>query len=182
MQRSLDYLRYTWKAKGRHGTHSPFVYAFVEQVLRNKQPLPFFKRETEKAVPGLKYLIRTISYLGTETLVLFQPGLAPLQSIISAVHPRQKIITEKGITMPENTLVLIDASRLCPEELDYLEHWRSPDPFGLYFLNPHAAGSVFKKYERFHDWNDYPMSLDFWKGLLLFRHPDFKEKQHFFLR
>lgn len=30
----LRYLRYRCKAKGRHGTHSPFAYGFVEQVLR----------------------------------------------------------------------------------------------------------------------------------------------------
>jgi hypothetical protein len=32
----IQYLRYRWQAKGRHGTHSPFVYRFVEEVLRKK--------------------------------------------------------------------------------------------------------------------------------------------------
>ncbi len=32
-----QYLRYRWRAQGRHGTHSPFVYGFVEQVLRRKE-------------------------------------------------------------------------------------------------------------------------------------------------
>lgn len=30
----LQYLRYRWRAQGRHGTHSPFVYGFVQEVLR----------------------------------------------------------------------------------------------------------------------------------------------------
>lgn len=37
----IEYLKYRFKAKGRHGTHSPFVYAFVDQVLMDKSPVPF---------------------------------------------------------------------------------------------------------------------------------------------
>lgn len=37
----IEYLKYRLKAKGRHGTHSPFVYAFVDQVLMDKSPVPF---------------------------------------------------------------------------------------------------------------------------------------------
>ena len=32
----VQYLQYRWRAQGRHGTHSPFVYRFVEEVLRKK--------------------------------------------------------------------------------------------------------------------------------------------------
>jgi hypothetical protein len=31
-----EYLKYRWNAKTRHGVHSPFVFDFVEKVLRDK--------------------------------------------------------------------------------------------------------------------------------------------------
>lgn len=33
----LEYIKYRWNAKGRHGIHSPFVYDFVDKCLR--QPI-----------------------------------------------------------------------------------------------------------------------------------------------
>lgn len=34
MNTVLEYIKYRWKAKGRHGIHSPFVYDFVDRCLR----------------------------------------------------------------------------------------------------------------------------------------------------
>ncbi len=33
----FQYLQFRMQARGRHGTHSPFVYRFVEQVLRDEE-------------------------------------------------------------------------------------------------------------------------------------------------
>ncbi len=32
----IQYIRYKWKAKTRHGIHSPFVYAFIDDCLAKK--------------------------------------------------------------------------------------------------------------------------------------------------
>jgi hypothetical protein len=33
----IQYLKYRWRAKGRHGTHSPFVYDFIEKILHDTE-------------------------------------------------------------------------------------------------------------------------------------------------
>lgn len=35
----LKYLQHKWIAKSRHGVHSPFAYAFVEDVIENRRKL-----------------------------------------------------------------------------------------------------------------------------------------------
>ncbi len=44
MKIGFEYIKYRWKAKGRHGIHSPFVYDFVDKC----QKLPFSQNDRGK--------------------------------------------------------------------------------------------------------------------------------------
>lgn len=179
---SLGHLRHLWKARGRHGTHSPFVYAFIETVLRDNLPIPVVEKD-KMAFPGLNYLLKTIRFLEIEHLVCFHPELLPLKHVMGSVFPDKNLFTVTNrTTTPPHTLMLADASRLHADELDYLKSQVQEPPFYLYFLLPHVKGSPFNNGKTFRDWKNYMVSLDFWNGLLLCRHTDFKQKQHFLLR
>lgn len=43
MNSVFEYINYLWNAKGRHGTHSPFVYEFVDNCLRETVNNDFIK-------------------------------------------------------------------------------------------------------------------------------------------
>lgn len=77
----LQYLGYRWRAQGRHGTHSPFVYGFVEAVLRKRE-------ETLEA--------RVLHYTGAED---FLP-----QQAIEAATPESVVLVRAPHASRESTM------------------------------------------------------------------------------
>ena len=71
MKRFIEIIKYTWKAKGRHGIHSPFVYDLVDQCfripLKNKSHLPFFGKNLPTA-KRLKLITQLAKHLEAKEL------------------------------------------------------------------------------------------------------------------
>ncbi len=47
--RAAQYVRYRWRAKSRHGIHSPFVYRLLDEVIYDRSP-----RESYRSVDNIK--------------------------------------------------------------------------------------------------------------------------------
>ncbi len=60
MNLAFEYIKYRWNAKGRHGTHSPFVYDFVDQCMQIQLDENFIE-EREKLFKSLKADNRSIT-------------------------------------------------------------------------------------------------------------------------
>ena len=60
MNLALEYIKYRWNSKGRHGTHSPFVYDFVDKCMQISLDENFLE-EREKLFKSLKADNRTIT-------------------------------------------------------------------------------------------------------------------------
>ena len=56
----FEYIKYRWNAKGRHGTHSPFVYDFVDQCMKISLDKTFIQ-ERKMLFDHLKTDRRTIT-------------------------------------------------------------------------------------------------------------------------
>ena len=110
-----DYLRYLWNSHSRHGTHSPFVYAFTDEVLYQKQdPVCLDLIELERSrylglngsyyalIPQRKYLslvFRMLNWNSTyfSNFIEIGSSLGCIPSIIQEVDPSVRGITLEPI-------------------------------------------------------------------------------------
>jgi len=161
----VEYLKYRWRAKGRHGTHSPFVYRFVEEVLLNKD------------VMDKKYIVQ-------------YPGL-PLEyeNLISRIaahfHCNDIVRVPQAGNYPNSKADMILMSEAAPLQwLALLDEYAG----SLKDSSIVIAAGIHKSAEHTKGWTQLckatsvRMSIDLYGiGVLLFR-KEFKEKQHFVLK
>jgi hypothetical protein len=162
----IEYLKYNRKAKGRHGTHSPFVYDLIEHVLRNKE-------------------------LIDKTYIVAYPSLAlryeNLISRIAAYYGYRNILylpseNDHIINAHADMLLLSDAQPL--QWLNLLDKY----VYLLYNKSAVAAIGIHKTAEHIKQWqklcthSKVRMSIDVYGIGLLFFREEFKEPQHFILK
>ena len=160
----IEYLKYTWKAKGRHGTHSPFVYDFVEHVLLDKD---YVKKEYLVKCPwlALKYenLICRIRAYYNYNEVLCLPAvnksnIAIDMLLLDEASPGQWVnsLDEYLPLLKNNSVVVVSGIHQNPVNSKL---WKA--------LVAHSR---------------VRLSMDLYGIGLLFFKEEFKEKQHFTLK
>ncbi len=163
---AIEYLKYIWRAKGRHGTHSPFVYNFIEQILLSKGPI---ERDHIVVYPelALRYenlLSRIAQHFGYKTIT--DTTKSPGQ--LAATKTNMLLMSASA---PERWVAVLD------ESLHTLNDKSMVAVAGIHQSEKHGSAwkTMCKK-------EQVKMSLDLYGiGLLLFRE-EFKVKQHFILK
>lgn len=178
----FDYLKYALKAKGRHGTHSPFVYLFVEEVLRKpKSPIQSFKHLDKSN----KILIRLISFLKVETLYTLSNSNIQQKEMIQMLFPKLDLKVVEAINeikLFDNALLLLDLNDLDYTSCTALKNIKNQANFSVFISAIHNQAKQQETWEQLRNLFNFPMSLDFWIGGLLIQDPSFKVKQHFVLK
>lgn len=186
MKRLLNYSWHWFKSKGRHGTHSPFVYAFVEQVLRNKNKI---KTAQVKQLPvpwqvvslrEMKLLYKTLYFLKPEQVLLPEDsGLDWIKNIVPHIVAGAAVSNAQTFdyTTGDRQRMLV-----MPAEDRYYSVFEQAIRGGITVLvwHPHGAGPAL--WERLYTDPVVTMSLDYWYFGLLMNDIAFKQKQHFRLR
>ena len=160
------YLRYKWKAMGRHGTHSPFVYDFIEHILLDSEIIP---REYIVSCPGLPLRFENI-----------------LSRVAAYYGLREKIFLpdEEGATIAGNIELILFGEAVPKEWNGWLS--RIQPAIGndsiVAVLGIHSSAEHGAAWNRLCMEHGVKMSIDlFGVGLLLFRE-EFKERQQFILK
>ncbi len=168
------------RARGRHGTHSPFVYAFVEQVMRApvKAGLPVQTYMPRKA---FHLLYKTIKHLAPDTVYTASEWFSALQLIGEALSINVVVMPAGGL--PQSTVA---GALICmsgrEDELNLLPELLPAKALKILLIRPHASKKRFVIWNRLATLPEVSVSLDYWHLGLLVKDPAFKAKQHFCLR
>lgn len=186
MKNILRYGRHLLHAKGRHGTHSPFVYAFVENVLRNK------KRFSSKNISDRKLsnkeinlLIRTIYFLKPDNILVDEELLNLLNNI--ALLPGLENIAiaelnERNVDQPTKRQTLLISRGTSISTVALLRTAIQKATVSILFINPHTTISSAEHWQSLSAMSEVKMRLDLWHLGLLLNDPVFKASQYFRLR
>lgn len=169
------------RAKGRHGTHSPFVYAFVEQVMRKNIPsLSYYPGSEDLSSREKQLLYKTLLFLKPDRIYYLAPLAEGIKKIITSCN--ENLVPEHISSLKDSqtaTAILIvdkQIGEILPEQ------WHTILPKHTLFVRPHENPVAETLWNNMWKDDDIDMSLDYWHFGLLVCDTAFKAKQHFYIR
>jgi hypothetical protein len=186
MKNMLRYGRHLLHAKGRHGTHSPFVYAFVEHVLRSKKRFRLSITDRKLRSKEINLLIRTIYFIRPDRILVDIALMDLLNSIISLPGLEDITVVELNehhivqLTDEKTSLLLSDSTSTASTAL--LSTAIQQSIVYVLLLNPHIDKSSEENWQLLLALPEIRMRLDLWHFGLLLNDPAFKASQYFRLR
>jgi hypothetical protein len=181
-----EFIKYKWKAKGRHGIHSPFIFSLVEKGIQSELINSNFQSQNFKNLHFEQFVFKLLKYFKTQNIFIDeQNGLNHWETFFRKNFSSLKIqLNLEELNKPSKNssfdLIFISNSNQLLEKLLKLMPYSKNETVFL------IEGIRSNKYS-FEDWRKlcemktFHVSIDFFQsGLLIMRSQ--QEKEHFTLK
>lgn len=124
MFRCIEYTAFLWKAKGRHGTHSPFAYWLADVVAGQPEidevsiPLDIASKKTRQFIAKLQNVLAE-HQLSPFDLTAEKPSKPFIYILALDQQPHVEAVLQHQLWHPETILVVLN-----PKAKNKRHHWQ----------------------------------------------------------
>ena len=186
VNRLVEFIKYKWKASGRHGIHSPFIYDLIENGIRTSIIKAEFHPNDSKNIDFQKFVFKLLRYFKPQYILIdenkeitswknfFQQNFKDLKVRLNTEEFNNSSNTDEFdiIFISEATNLLEKVSRLIP-------YFGNDTILIVYGIRNNQL--VFKDWRKLCEMKTFHVSIDFFhSGLIMKRNQ--QEKEHFTLK
>jgi hypothetical protein len=181
-----EFIKYKWKAKGKHGIHSPFIFSLVEKGIQSELTDSNFQSQNSKNLHFEQFVFKLLRYFKTQNIFIDEKKeLTDWETFFRKNFSSLKIqlnLKELNKSSKNSSfdIIFISNSNQLLEKLLTLKPYSKNETVFL------IEGIRSNKYS-FEDWRKlcemktFHVSIDFFQsGLLILRSQ--QEKEHFTLK
>ena len=186
MNRLVEFIKYKWKASGRHGIHSPFIYDLIENGIRTRIIKAEFHPNDSKNIYFQKLVFKLLRYFKPQHVLIDEnKEITSWKNFFQENFKDLKIQlnTEEFNDLSNNEefdiIFISDATNLFEKVSKLIPYFGNDTILIVYGIRNQQL--VFKEWRKLCEMKTFHVSIDFFhSGLLIFRSQ--QEKEHFTLK
>ena len=190
MNRCIEIIKYTWKAKGRHGIHSPFVYDLLDNCFKipvSKEKIIGISTKIKLHENTLRCLMQLSKHLKFNTLLTetrLQTDIEGLANELNIPYDVQDLSFFDQLQKEKHASIILLTSKTSYEDIlkKVNEFLPCLDENSIILIDGIRANDlVYSEWKQLKEKTEFHFSADvFHFGLLAKR--SFQEKEQFILR
>jgi hypothetical protein len=181
-----EFIKYKWKAKGRHGIHSPFIFSLVEKGIKSELTNSNFLSQNSKNLHFEQFVFKLLRYFKTQNIFIdekkeltdwetfFRKNFSSLK-----IQLNLKELNKSSKNSSFDLIFISNSNQLLEKLLTLKPYSKNETVFLIEGIRSNKY--IFEDWRKLCEMKTFHVSIDFFQsGLLIMRSQ--QEKEHFTLK